>query len=174
MSVSVCTNAVLSNSKREQSTDVVLQDWSLKVNMWPCHRCFSVILQVDVSLFSQRRDVTVIRHVVIRMSIHRTNINICGIYTQVFKKRVCKKAFTASVKKFSHLSPGWSRESRNVTGFWRRLCRVAQWSVFSLLCQLKQGTGIVYKTFSFQGNWNSRQLSEHKHERYACTIVRNV
>ena len=39
---------------------------------------------------------------------------------------------------------------------------------FSVLCQLKQGTGIVSKTFSFQGNWSSPQLSEHKHERYVC------
>jgi hypothetical protein len=75
-----------------------------------------VILQVDVSLFLQRLDVTVIQHVVLRMSVHRTNINICGIYTPIFKKRVWKKAFMSSVKEFYH-SRGWSRESRNVTGF---------------------------------------------------------
>ena len=76
-----------------------------------------MILQVDVSLFSKRLVVTVIQHVVLRMSIRRTNINICGIYTPIFKKRVWEEAFTSSVKEFSRHSPGWSRESHNVTGF---------------------------------------------------------
>jgi len=116
-----------------------------------------VILQVDVPLFSKRLDVTVIQHAVLRMSTHRTNINICGIYTPIFKKRVWEKAFTSSVKEFSRHSPGWNRESRNVTGFCAGFdAGCVEWHnevrFFSVRCQLKQGTGIVSKTFSIQGN----------------------